>query len=346
MKYIKRLLSAAAAVLMLISAAVTVTAAAKRGDVNSSGDINMKDLTELQRNINGWENEIDEYAADTDGNGEINMKDLTLLQRYINGWDVTLAGPAEPKIVGYVYKYVPHDAVTTTGREEYTYYIDSYGIITKWRSFQFNGCQLKCTGWDWLVKEINAEHGTTITASYLKSEYEKGQVTFLMEMPGCNVSEKTPEEWFKRRLIELRHYVLENMTSGTNYKICNTAESDEIWANKHLDWEKNGYSSSFTNMFEYARLLTGGGYITGNTAVLKWNEPFTEVTQKAYAEVQRIGEIYDNGTTSYYTNGITVATTLDPTFLKQEKTFLKNQGLKLDTSDPVWAKYFAFLNAN
>ena len=54
------------------------------GDVNADGSIDMKDITDLQRYINGWDVEISEKNADYDCNGEINMKDIAALQRLIN----------------------------------------------------------------------------------------------------------------------------------------------------------------------------------------------------------------------------------------------------------------------
>lgn len=61
------------------------------GDVNDDGEVNMKDVTTLQRYLVGWDVKINPDAADCNGGDGINMKDLTLLQRFICGWDVTLA---------------------------------------------------------------------------------------------------------------------------------------------------------------------------------------------------------------------------------------------------------------
>lgn len=54
------------------------------GDVNGDGSIGMKDITELQRYVNGWNNPIVEAAADVDQDGSIGMKDITTLQRMVN----------------------------------------------------------------------------------------------------------------------------------------------------------------------------------------------------------------------------------------------------------------------
>ena len=54
------------------------------GDVNGDGDVGMKDITDLQRNINGWNNVIIAEAADVDKDGEITMRDLATLQRMVN----------------------------------------------------------------------------------------------------------------------------------------------------------------------------------------------------------------------------------------------------------------------
>ena len=54
------------------------------GDVNGDGNVNMKDLTALQRWINGWNISISTENAEVTGEGSINMRDLVGLQRYIN----------------------------------------------------------------------------------------------------------------------------------------------------------------------------------------------------------------------------------------------------------------------
>ncbi|SDB52679.1 Dockerin type I repeat-containing protein, partial [Ruminococcaceae bacterium FB2012] len=55
------------------------------GDVNGNGSVNMKDLAELQRYVNGWGNVIVEEAADLASPfGKINMKDIAALQKLLN----------------------------------------------------------------------------------------------------------------------------------------------------------------------------------------------------------------------------------------------------------------------
>ena len=63
----------------------------QKGDVDRDGSINMRDITTLQRALNGWECDFDRYAADVDHDGEVNMRDITTLQRYLNGWDVKIS---------------------------------------------------------------------------------------------------------------------------------------------------------------------------------------------------------------------------------------------------------------
>ncbi len=60
------------------------------GDVDGNGRITMVDLALLQRYLNGWDIDLNLFAADTNGDGKVNVRDLSLLQRYLNGWDVTL----------------------------------------------------------------------------------------------------------------------------------------------------------------------------------------------------------------------------------------------------------------
>ena len=55
-----------------------------KGDVDGNGVINMKDLTTLQRYVNGWDVTINEANSDLDNSCGINMKDVAALQRLIN----------------------------------------------------------------------------------------------------------------------------------------------------------------------------------------------------------------------------------------------------------------------
>ncbi len=48
----------------------------------------MKDYTELQKYLSGWDVEIDLAAADLNGDGKVNMRDYTLLQKLLNGWEI------------------------------------------------------------------------------------------------------------------------------------------------------------------------------------------------------------------------------------------------------------------
>lgn len=53
------------------------------GDVNSDYNINMMDVTDLQKFIVRLITIIDRPCADVDGNGKINMVDVTLIQKYM-----------------------------------------------------------------------------------------------------------------------------------------------------------------------------------------------------------------------------------------------------------------------
>ena len=70
-----------------LSRTFTITPAVS-GDINKDGSFNMKDLTTLQRWLNGWQVDVDLAACDTNGDGKYNMKDIVTLQRRLNGWDV------------------------------------------------------------------------------------------------------------------------------------------------------------------------------------------------------------------------------------------------------------------
>ena len=57
------------------------------GDVNADGKTTMKDYSELQKYLSGWDVEIDTKAADLNGDGKVTMKDYAALQRRLNGWE-------------------------------------------------------------------------------------------------------------------------------------------------------------------------------------------------------------------------------------------------------------------
>ena len=61
-----------------------------RGDVSGDEAVNNRDLIMIIRYLNGWDVEMDLYAADCDGDGAVTIKDVALLQQYVNGWNVTL----------------------------------------------------------------------------------------------------------------------------------------------------------------------------------------------------------------------------------------------------------------
>lgn len=62
------------------------TVKAVRGDINEDGSANMRDLTTLQRGLNGFVERFDRFSADLNGDGAVNMKDAVALQRLINGY--------------------------------------------------------------------------------------------------------------------------------------------------------------------------------------------------------------------------------------------------------------------
>ena len=67
-----------------LTAQWTDASAVLKGDVNGDGKIGMKDITDLQRYVNGWDVAIVIANADLNGDGEISMKDITDLQRLVN----------------------------------------------------------------------------------------------------------------------------------------------------------------------------------------------------------------------------------------------------------------------
>ena len=69
------------------SAEIVITPNAIVGDVNSDGDVNMKDVLLLRKIIAGAENAgaETEARADVDGDGNVNMKDVLKLRKIIAG---------------------------------------------------------------------------------------------------------------------------------------------------------------------------------------------------------------------------------------------------------------------
>ncbi len=69
---------------------VTVTdkEVALKGDVNSDGKINNRDLVLFTQYLADWDVTIELYASDTNSDGKINNRDLVLLTQYLADWDV------------------------------------------------------------------------------------------------------------------------------------------------------------------------------------------------------------------------------------------------------------------
>ena len=64
------------------------------GDVNGDGEVNNKDIGQLQRFLNAWGISVNEAAADVNRDGSINNKDVGILQRHLNGWDTEMNSTA------------------------------------------------------------------------------------------------------------------------------------------------------------------------------------------------------------------------------------------------------------
>ena len=60
------------------------------GDIDNNGTINLKDVTQLQKYLAGWDVEVATEYCDVNADGEINLKDVTHLQKYLAGWEVKL----------------------------------------------------------------------------------------------------------------------------------------------------------------------------------------------------------------------------------------------------------------
>ena len=64
----------------------------QKGDVNLDGNINIKDVTAIQRHLAdlGAFSKEQLAAADTNGDGKVDINDATHLQRYLAEFDVQL----------------------------------------------------------------------------------------------------------------------------------------------------------------------------------------------------------------------------------------------------------------
>ena len=106
--------------------------AAVKGDVNSDGCTDNKDVTILFRYVSGCFTEINENAADLNNDGEINNKDVTLLFRYISGTQI----PEEPG----VYKTKDGTKYTVSGQsaESNGAFTISTGFVITFEDGAFN----------------------------------------------------------------------------------------------------------------------------------------------------------------------------------------------------------------
>lgn len=64
------------------------------GDVNGDGNVNNKDVGQLQRFLNAWGISVNEAAADVNRDGNVNNKDIGVLQRHLSGWDTEMNSTA------------------------------------------------------------------------------------------------------------------------------------------------------------------------------------------------------------------------------------------------------------
>ncbi len=62
----------------------------KKGDVDSDGDVDIDDLTRLQKYVAGWRVTVNKNAADVYPDGDIDIYDLAVMQQYLAGWKVQL----------------------------------------------------------------------------------------------------------------------------------------------------------------------------------------------------------------------------------------------------------------
>lgn len=65
---------------------VAVSVISDKGDINSDGEINIRDVVMLFQSVSKWDVTIDEASADVNGDDTINIRDVVLLYQSVSGW--------------------------------------------------------------------------------------------------------------------------------------------------------------------------------------------------------------------------------------------------------------------
>lgn len=60
------------------------------GDVDSDGEIDIRDCIAMAQYLAGWEVSINRESTDCNSDGEVTIKDIILLAQYLAGWSVSL----------------------------------------------------------------------------------------------------------------------------------------------------------------------------------------------------------------------------------------------------------------
>ena len=84
---------------LLCSVFAVSSSAAKYGDINCDGDVNVKDAVLLAQYLALWKVEISDEgmeAADVRHDGMINTKDAVLLAQHLANWGVVLGPSSNP----------------------------------------------------------------------------------------------------------------------------------------------------------------------------------------------------------------------------------------------------------
>lgn len=68
----------------------TIPAVTNTGDVNDSGEIDIRDVVLLYQHISHRAVTINLTKADTNGDGDVSIRDVVLLYQYISNWNVTI----------------------------------------------------------------------------------------------------------------------------------------------------------------------------------------------------------------------------------------------------------------
>ena len=131
-KSVIRVVSCLSTVALLVSFMCMLTFSAsagntiKLGDVNSDGDVNMKDVLAVRKYVAGLTVTMDMVAADVNDDGSVNMKDVLAVRKHVAG--IALLGEKEIKTTDPTTPSQPTQPSNPSGKVYYEDYDPKSGI--------------------------------------------------------------------------------------------------------------------------------------------------------------------------------------------------------------------------